>query len=68
MKASVGGSAAAPRPADGAAAERVLDRQPDEDVGDDEPLGQVVEHGRAAAVRHADCSLIYIKRKGRSKH
>jgi hypothetical protein len=53
----VGRSAAAPRPADGAAAEYVLGRQPEEDLVDDEPLRQVVKNGRAAAVRHANRSI-----------
>jgi hypothetical protein len=64
----VGGSAAAPRPADGAAAEYVLWRQPEEDLVDDEPLRQVVENGRAAAVRHAGRSIAGEGEKRRSKH
>lgn len=50
----VGGGGAAPGPADGAAAEDVLGRQPDEYLFGDDLLGQVVEEGCAAAVRHAD--------------
>jgi hypothetical protein len=53
----ISGCTAAPRLADGAAAEYVLGRQPDEDLFHDEPLGQVVKDGRAAAVPHANCAL-----------
>lgn len=52
----ISGCTAAPRLADGAAAEYVLGRQPDEDLFHDEPLGQVVKDGRAAAVPHANCA------------
>ena len=51
----VGGSAAAPRLADGTAPKYILGRQPDKDLVNDKPLGQVVEHGHAAAVRHVEC-------------
>jgi hypothetical protein len=64
----VGGSAAAPRPADGAAAEYVPWGQPEEDFVDDKPLRQVIENGRAAAVRHANRSIAGKGEKRTSKH
>jgi hypothetical protein len=48
--ASRGGTA--PRLADGAAAERVPGRQPDEYLPDDDRLRQVAKDSRAALVRH----------------
>ena len=59
----VGGSGAAPRLADSAAAEYVFGWQPGEDLVDDEPLGQVVEDGIAAAVCHAGCLLTREKKQ-----
>lgn len=50
----VGGGGAAPRPADGAAAEDILGRQPQEYLFDHDSLGQVVEDGGAASVRHGE--------------
>jgi hypothetical protein len=46
------GGGTAPRLVDGAAAERVLGRQPGEYLADDDRLWQVVEDSRASVVRH----------------
>lgn len=50
----VAGGGAAPTLADGSAADDVPGRQTDEDLFHNDPLGKVVEDGRASAVRHGD--------------
>ena len=50
----VGEGGTAPQLAAGAAAKDVLGGQPDEDLFDDNPLGQVVEDGSVASFRHGD--------------
>lgn len=54
----VGGGGTVPPPADGAAAEDVLGRQTDEDLFDNDPLGKVVQDGRASGSRHGDWSPV----------
>lgn len=50
----VGGGGTAPQLADSTAAKDVLGGQPDEDLFDDNPLGQVVENCPVASFRHGD--------------
>lgn len=50
----VGGGGVVPPPADGAAAEDVLGRQADEDLFDNDPLGKVVQYGRASGAWYGD--------------
>lgn len=55
----MGGCANAPRRADGTAAEDILWRQPHQYLIDDDPIGQVVEDGHAAAVSHGDWPPVF---------
>jgi hypothetical protein len=47
-----GGGGVVPRPADGAAAEDILGRQPQEDLFDEDRLRQVVKDGDAPGIWH----------------